>query len=135
MNCTGLQGITVLDFHLSLSTRISPEDCRGPIVYLDLSEQVMDRLATAVVAIGNPKMLQDTVVGTTSRSEVRCGSCAAHWLDLASVTSIVGQNHQRKDMHFVANIIMKQVCATLGWDYRELSNYMSSKASLGRSQE
>jgi hypothetical protein len=103
-------------------------------VYLDLSEQVMDRIATAVLAIGKPEMLQDAVVGTT-KTEVRCGSCAAHWLDLAAVTSIVGQNHQRRDLHLVANIVMKQMCATLGWDYRELSNYMASKASLGNHQE
>jgi hypothetical protein len=55
-------------------------------------------------------------------------------LDIASIASIVGQQHQRRDLHLVANLVMTQVCATLGWDYRELSNYMASKASLGPSQ-
>lgn len=135
MNCTGLQGITVLEFHLSLSSRTSPADCRGPIVYLDLSEQVIDRLTTALLAVGMHELLQEAVVAATSKGEVRCGSCAAHWMDIAAITSVVGQKSQRRDFHLIANMLMKQVCDTLHWDYRELSNYMASKAALGHNHE
>lgn len=129
MNCIGVQGITALDFHLSMSSRLSPEDCRGPLVYLDLSDEVTNRVAFALATVDKVHLLHRAVVGATDKGEARCGSCVAHWLDISAITSVVGQSLQRRDLHLVANIMMKQVCSTVGWDYRELSNFLASKAS------
>lgn len=134
MNCIGIQGQSVLDFYLSLNSRSSPEDCRGPLVYLDLIEPVMERVAQAAASAGKEYLAYNLMIAPTEEDDIRCGSCAAHWIDISAVCVVIGRMMGREDIRLIGHGLINQMCDSLDWDGKELDNYLRSRASLAGEQ-
>lgn len=128
MICTGIQGQTALDFYLTLVTRTSTDQCMGPIAYLELARSVAERLMSAMEAVGKEDIIGNAYITRMVNSSNRAlfGSCAAHWLDISSITSVIGAAAHRSDLVSIGRSLSLHVCEQLGWDYRELDNYMRS---------
>jgi hypothetical protein len=128
MICTGTQGQTALDFYLSLMSRTGIEDCRGPIVYLQLAKPVVVRITAAMEAVGKEQVVNNAFITRMANDPEMAlfGSCAGHWLDISAVTSVVGSSLHRSDLISIGRSLALQLCAQAGWDHRELDNYMKS---------
>lgn len=128
MICTGIQGQTALDFYLTLMSRNKLEDCRGPIVYLELAKTVVERIVAALSALEQERVINNAyITRMVSNPEMALfGSCAAHWLDISSLTSIVGAQIKRNDLVSIGRSLSLHLCEQAGWDHRELDNYMRS---------
>jgi len=128
MICTGIQGQTALDFYLTLMSRNKIDDCRGPIVYLELAKPVVERIVAALSALDQERIVNNAYITrmVSNPDMALFGSCAAHWLDISSLTSIVGAKIHRSDLITIGRSLSLHLCEQAGWDHRELDNYMKS---------
>lgn len=132
MICIGTQGQSVLDFHFTLSSRNSTLTCRGPIVYLEMNEPTARRIFDAVSSVGIEGSFASTFIATSVEDKALFGSCVAHWLDIAYTLEMLAHRQQRQDLVQVSFVMITNICDTLGWDYKELSNYLQNY-SFGQS--
>jgi len=128
MICTGVQGQTALDFYLTLSSREKMEDCRGPIVYLELAKPIVETVVAAMSAIGAEKIINNAYITrmVSNPQMALFGSCAAHWMDISSTMSVVGSHLRRSDLISIGRSLFLHMCEQVDWDSRELDNYMRS---------
>lgn len=123
--------MTALDFYLTLKDREELDECRGPIVYLKLNSAAANRLYTAAAEIEVEPLVRRAFITLVSEDVALFGSCMAHWTDLSSIAYAVGGQMGRPDIKLVGEIIFRKVCNILGWDHRELDNYLVSLSSGG----
>jgi hypothetical protein len=131
MHCTGIQGQTVLDFYLSLSTRQVPTDCRGPLIYMDMSETATRKVAQVLTMVNQKSLISNAYIATITNTLAKFGACAAHWLDMSAITTIIGSRMHREDYAVIGHVLAVELCDQAGWDYRELDNYLRSKVTVG----
>lgn len=126
MTCQESDGKTVLDFYLSLSSRESPKDCRGPIVSLALANPIVSSVFKACETLGQEYLVSSSVVDKADQYRTNMSACMGHWLSMCAITSVVGSKEDRKDYLVVANGLMITLCGSIDWDYKELDNFLRS---------
>lgn len=123
VDCLDAGRQTELEFVHSLRGRQVGE-CRGPLVEIELPARLAERLEDSFC--GNVAALDIL----TESLHVACGTsatfrlCVAHWLDLAHVSVLHGQEHRNRQWVEVADNLFQRACRTAGWDPKELSNML-----------
>ena len=126
MICTGHQGITALDFYLSLTDRECQHACRGPLVYLRLNTVTAEKMLEGSAAVGMADEFSNTFISETRDGSGAFGACMAHWVDLSTSIAAVGDGMGRKDLSYVGEELFKTACRIAGWDFKEVYNYLQS---------
>lgn len=126
MNCTGTQGQACYDFYLELLKRGKQNYCCGPLAYLELNTEVVERLMYALTLVDMQAKLADAYIGMSGQDSGRFGACMGHWLDISALTSEVGTQAHRHDLEFIGEKIFRELCRTIGWDYKELDNFLQN---------
>lgn len=135
MICTGYEGQTALDFYLTLKSRKEVIECRGPIVYLKLNSSVANRLSWAASTIGVEGLVTKAFITLVEDDLALFGSCMGHWTDISSIAFAIGEQTGRLDVRTVGDRVFRECCNVLGWDYRELDNYLHSLDLPNRPEE
>ena len=126
MICTGTEGLTALDFYLSLSGRVDHTICHGPIVYLELNERVADILLRNLSSMGLSEKIENAYISRKSQEVGVFGSCMGHWIDIVAISVETGRQNHDHTLQYVGDSIYKAVCAQAKWDHKELDNYLQS---------
>lgn len=98
--------------------------CRGPLLRIAfwpyrvfVLEQIMDSsLASDVLWDG---FQEDGCLG------VHFELCGAHWIDLAVLLLLRAMQYRRLDWSDEADQLLENVCASAGWDSKEISNMIA----------
>lgn len=124
MVCAGTARMTEFEFIQSMADR-GRDECRGPLVELSLSAVRLDILETSFqsqIAVG---LLWQGLVPHTDGAWLTFQLCAAHWMDLASLTSVRARQYLRGDWLAEASVLLNDVCRAASWDPKEISNLLT----------
>jgi hypothetical protein len=131
MHCKGVQGQTLLDFYLSLSERQVPTDCCGPLIYMEMPGTVVQKVAQVLSLVDKKELIANAYIASITNNSAKFGSCAAHWLDMSAITTVIGARLYRNDLSLIGHSLAVLLCEQAGWDYKELDNYLRSKVVAG----
>lgn len=125
MICTGVQGQSALEFYLSLFSRKGTADCRGPVIYLELSKDIAAKIFASLTIVDKVELVENAYISRMlNRPKALFGSCAGHWLDMSVICSAVGFKLEREDLQLIGDGLKSNVCTAAEWDFKELDNYL-----------
>lgn len=130
MICTGTEGMSTLDFYLSLVPRNMAE-CKGPLAYIQINDQGSMIMAHAAQHLESPlqSIIIDSYITGVNNGKSLFGSCMGHWVDICAAVDVVGKHLAEPSMERFSSILFRRVCKEAGLDQRELDNYLLSYVS------
>lgn len=120
MGCTGIDACTEYEFVKSMDDRQSGQ-CRGSLAVLAFNPDRLDLLIESLCSTRAVEVLWDGATMSYS-DRVTFTLCVAHWMDLSFLAGLRAHQFGRDDWFGEANDLLKDLCATQGWDIKELSN-------------
>lgn len=126
MACLPSQTCNELEFVSALLSRAHGQ-CRGPLMRFAFGPYRVFALEHIMDSAVASDVLWDGFQGE-GPDGVHFELCAAHWVDLAALCELRSLQYRRVDWHETAESLMDKLCASAGWDPKEISNMIAWKS-------
>jgi hypothetical protein len=122
VGCSGVDRSTEFEFIRQLADR-RPNECRGPLIGHIFSGYTVAGLEESFQSESAHDLLWDGFLPDCDTG-LAFELCAAHWMDLACLTTARSRQHARRDWHALATFVLRETTTAAGWDLKEISNLL-----------